>query len=113
MTAGPHRRPRPEAIGNGGMVERLRSLSRSFRVELAAYRLVIKDPRTPRAARWLLAAALGYVLSPIDAIVDSIPGLGLLDDIVVVGVLVWLALRLAPREVIEECRDKARRQTFT
>ncbi|MBI4092952.1 MAG: DUF1232 domain-containing protein [Candidatus Kerfeldbacteria bacterium] len=85
----------------------MRFLAKSFKTEIAAYRLVIKDPRTPRAARWLLAAALGYFLSPIDAIVDSIPGLGFVDDIIVVGLLTWLALRLIPKEVIEDCRKKA------
>ncbi len=89
------------------MLERLRGLTKSFKREMTAYRLVIKDPRTPRTARWLLAAALGYVLSPIDAIVDSIPGLGLFDDVIVVGVLLWLASRRIPREVLEDCRRRA------
>ncbi len=39
-----------------------------------------QDPRTPRRARWALVSALIYLLSPIDAIPDMLPG-GFTDDI--------------------------------
>jgi DnaJ-domain-containing protein 1 len=34
--------------------------------------------------------ALLYVISPVDAIPDFIPGLGWLDDLVVLGILAWV-----------------------
>jgi len=68
---------------------------------------VLKDRRTPRLAKFLLGLAVGYALSPIDLIPDFLPGLGYLDDIVLVPALVILALKMVPREVIEDCRARA------
>ena len=71
------------------------------------YQLVLKDRRTPRLAKFLLGLAVGYALSPVDLIPDFVPVLGYLDDIVLVPALVLLALKMVPREVIEDCRLKA------
>ena len=68
---------------------------------------MLKDRRTPRLAKVLLGLAVGYALSPIDLIPDFLPGLGYLDDIVLVPALVLLALKMVPREVIEDCRAMA------
>jgi len=69
--------------------------------------LVLKDRRTPRLAKFLLGLAIGYALSPVDLIPDFLPVLGYLDDIVLVPALVLLALKMVPREVIEDCRARA------
>ncbi len=75
-----------------------------IRRELRVYRRVLRHPRTPRRARWLLALALGYLCLPFDLIPDWIPGLGLLDDGLIVPGLIYLALRAIPPEVVAECR---------
>lgn len=48
-----------------------------------------------------------YALSPIDLIPDFIPVLGYLDDLVIVPVGIWLALKLLPAELLEELRAGA------
>ena len=51
---------------------------------------------------------VGYVFSPIDPIPDFIPGVGLLDEMVVVPIGVVIAAKMIPQDVFEECREKAR-----
>jgi len=75
-----------------------------LKTELKVYRLVMKDSRTPFAAKVLLGAAIGYALSPIDIIPDFIPIIGHLDDVIIVPGLVFMALKLIPRGLVEEHR---------
>ena len=84
--------------------DRARNLVKRFRQELDFYRRVLRHPRTPRASKALLAAAIAYAVSPVDLIPDFIPVLGHLDDLIVLPLLLWLALRLIPKEVLAECR---------
>jgi len=75
--------------------------------ELATWRLVLRDRRTPLPAKILLGLAVGYLLLPFDLVPDFIPVIGHLDDLVIVPALVLLAMRMIPRQVIEDCRVKA------
>jgi uncharacterized membrane protein YkvA (DUF1232 family) len=50
---------------------------------------------------------VAYAFSPIDLIPDFIPVLGYLDDLLLVPLGVFLALKLIPSEVIAECRQQA------
>ena len=88
------------------MLESLKRISRTLKREVRVYQLVLKDSRTPLLAKVLLGLAVGYALMPFDIIPDFIPVIGHLDDLVIIPVLVILALKLTPKEVIEECRAK-------
>lgn len=85
---------------------RLKKIRDRFKSELRVYRLVLSDPRTPRLAKWLLGLAVGYALSPIDLIPDFIPVLGHLDDVLIVPLLLILAMKFIPSEVVEDCRKQ-------
>ena len=67
-----------------------------------------RDPRTPWYAKALAACVVAYAFSPIDLIPDPIPILGHLDDLVLVPLGVALVCRLVPREVMADCRERAR-----
>ena len=49
---------------------------------------LLRDPRVPASRKVLLAAAMGYAVSPVDLIPDRIPLLGVLDDLVVAALAV-------------------------
>ena len=86
----------------------VRNWAAAMRNEAAMLRLAARDPRTPRAAKWVAGATLAYLVSPIDLIPDFIPVLGQLDDLLVVPAGFWLARRLLPDELAAELREKAR-----
>lgn len=79
-----------------------------FKEEVAVYRLVLGDRRTPWVGRILLGAAVAYVLCPVDLVPDFIPVLGHADDVVIVPLLVYLGIKCIPRVVIDDCRAKVR-----
>ena len=89
------------------MWHKLKDFGRTFKREVAIYRGVAGDARVPRIAKFLLGAAIAYVLMPFDLIPDFIPVLGQLDDVIIVPGLVWLACRFVPRAVLEEHRRRA------
>ncbi len=70
--------------------------------------LAARDPRVPWYAKLLVAAVAAYAASPVDLIPDFIPVIGLLDDMIIVPLGLALALKMVPREVMEEHRREAR-----
>jgi uncharacterized membrane protein YkvA (DUF1232 family) len=51
---------------------------------------------------------VGYAFSPIDLIPDPIPILGYLDDLVLLPLGIFLALKMIPPVMMAECREQAR-----
>jgi uncharacterized membrane protein YkvA (DUF1232 family) len=78
-----------------------------LRSETYALYLACRDPRVPWYARLWVALVVGYALCPIDLIPDFIPVLGQLDDVILVPVGLFLALRMIPAQVMAESRVKA------
>ncbi|WP_454906110.1 YkvA family protein [Variovorax gossypii] len=66
-----------------------------------------RHPKTPWHVKALAAFVVAYALSPIDLIPDFIPVLGYLDDALLLPGLIWLTIRLLPREVLADCRATA------
>lgn len=66
-----------------------------------------RDPRVPWYAKGFMVLLSVYVISPIDLIPDFIPLVGHLDDMILVPLGIWVALRLLPESVITECRQQA------
>jgi uncharacterized membrane protein YkvA (DUF1232 family) len=71
-----------------------------FRKELILAWAILRDARTPASAKLATIAAILYVVSPIDLVTDFIPILGWLDDGVVALLLLKLAQRLLPADLL-------------
>ncbi len=67
---------------------------------------LLRDPRVPLARKAILAAAAGYVASPIDVIPDAVPFVGALDVGVILVLAVELFLEGMPPKVLEETLDE-------
>jgi uncharacterized membrane protein YkvA (DUF1232 family) len=85
-----------------------RTKSDQLQSEIVALYLAYKHRRTPWYAKVLAALVIGYALSPIDFIPDFIPIIGYLDDLIIVPAGIILLIKIIPRDVLEECRAKAR-----
>ena len=78
-----------------------------------ALSLALRDPRVPWYAKALAWIVVAYALSPVDLIPDFIPVLGYVDDLILIPAGIYLTLKLIPREVMEECRRRARSEPVT
>jgi uncharacterized membrane protein YkvA (DUF1232 family) len=89
-------------------VESWKRRAQQLTAQTYALYLALRHPRTPWYAKVFAALVVGYVFSPIDPIPDFIPGVGLLDEMVVVPIGVLIAAKMIPQDVFEECREKVR-----
>lgn len=87
------------------MMKQLKEIARRFKQELLLYQQIAKHPATPVLAKLFFGLAIGYLLLPFDLIPDFIPVLGQLDDLVMVPLLISLAMKLTPADVIAQCRE--------
>jgi len=82
----------------------LREWARSMKRDGVALWFAARHRRTPLAAKALCVFVVAYALSPIDLIPDFIPVLGYVDDVLLLPALMWLAIRMIPDDVMDECR---------
>ena len=91
------------------MLQWLRVAAKRLKRDVLTLYCAARDLRTPLLARGLALLVVGYALSPIDLIPDFIPVLGLLDDLILVPLGVWLVIKLIPDYVLSDARDAAAR----
>jgi uncharacterized membrane protein YkvA (DUF1232 family) len=82
----------------------------SLKKNTYALYLASKNPRVPIFAKIIIVVVVAYTLSPIDLIPDFIPIIGYLDDLLVLPLGIWIAIRLIPQEVWKECQTLAERE---
>ena len=77
-----------------------------FRKELLLAWAVLRDPRAPKAAKLVTVLAALYVVSPIDFVSDFIPVLGWLDDGLIAYLLLQLAFKFLPPDLLTALKTK-------
>ncbi len=89
------------------MWQRLKNWARLLKSDIVTLWFACRHPQTPLSAKFAAALIVAYAFSPIDLIPDFIPVLGLLDEIILLPVFIWLTLKLVPAPVLAECRTRA------
>src|SRR5690606_23077404 len=96
--------PSPAALYDHPMFATLAAWAKRVRQDTLMLWFARSHPATPMLAKILCMLAVAYALSPIDLIPDFIPVLVWLDELIVLPVLIWLAARLLPEDVVCSCR---------
>ncbi len=99
-----------EIITIGEKKMKLKEKSKKLKREIGTLFYAYRDKRTPLIAKLVSLVVVGYALSPIDLIPDFIPILGYLDDIILLPIGIYFALKLIPEKIILEARVKAEKE---
>lgn len=86
---------------------RFKDWAQRIKNETVVLYFAARDPRTPWYAKALAGFVVAYALSPIDVIPDFIPVIGYLDDLLLVPLGLWMALKLIPPAVMDDSRLRA------
>jgi uncharacterized membrane protein YkvA (DUF1232 family) len=94
-------------MDNQSAFHKLKILAKQLKSNLIVLYLSCKDQRVSWFARLFTIGVVAYAFSPIDLIPDFIPILGYVDDLIIVPLGIYLALKMIPKPVIDENRIKA------
>ena len=84
--------------------EKLSQIAAKLKTEFAFYKRLQQHPQTPKLAKALLWLAIGYLVMPFDLIPDFLPVIGQLDEVIIIPLLLYWALKLTPPDIIVACR---------
>ena len=90
-----------------GMGEGLQRLIDTARRDILIIYMAARDPRVPWHAKFLAVATAAYVLSPLDFIPDFIPIIGLLDEVIIIPLVIWMIRQMIDEDVMEDLRVRA------
>lgn len=89
-----------------GWRHQLQEWTKLAKREAHVLRLAATDPRVPWPAKMLAIVVAAYALSPIDLIPDFIPVFGYLDDVILVPIGVYVVIRMIPKSVLDDLRQR-------
>lgn len=85
----------------------LKENARKIKSDITTLFYAYKNPKTKLLPKIIIFITLGYALSPVDLIPDFIPVLGYLDDLLIVPSLIALSIKLIPKDIMDESKEKA------
>lgn len=88
-------------------VEEIKMKIKKIKYDLSALYLAYRKKDVPVYAKIIIIIAVVYALSPIDLIPDFIPVLGYLDDLIIVPFFIFIAVKLIPKNIMNQCREEA------
>lgn len=93
---------RHDGVGDAPARSTLREVAMFLPNFVILLKRLVTDPRVPRKSKLVLGATLVYVVSPIDVVPDFVPGLGQLDDVIVVLLALHSILNRVDEAVVVE-----------
>lgn len=97
----------PVPQGSLNPLKWLKKKAKQLKQEVLAMYYALHDPDTPFLCKVIPFVVIGYALSPLDLIPDFIPVLGLLDDLILLPVLIYIAIQLIPSRIMKQARERA------
>ncbi|WP_442593769.1 YkvA family protein [Neobacillus sp. D3-1R] len=88
-------------------MQKIKDWAKKLKRNIFTLYFAYKDGRVSLYAKIFTACVVAYAFSPIDIIPDFIPILGYLDDLIIVPIGIWLALKIIPKSVVSDCEVKA------
>lgn len=88
-------------------LKKAKNHAKKLKKEVLALYLACKRKDIPWYTKIIPVLVVSYALSPIDLVPDFIPILGYLDDLVIVPLGISLAIKLIPKDILDECRMQA------
>ncbi len=89
------------------IIKSLKLWAHAIKRDVVALWLAARDPRVPWYAKAAAGAVAAYALSPVDLIPDFVPVLGYLDDLIILPLGIYLAVKLIPAYLMAEFRAEA------
>lgn len=89
------------------MFAKIKNWAKQLKRQVYVLYFAYKDSRVPLFTKIFSACVVAYAFSPIDLIPDFIPIFGYLDDIILIPLGIYFALKLLPKHILEECNLKA------
>jgi uncharacterized membrane protein YkvA (DUF1232 family) len=90
------------------MFNKLKEKAKQITQKLSVLHIAYKRKDVPVIAKIIIIVAIIYALSPIDLIPDFIPVLGYLDDLIILPILIYVSIKIIPKNILEECKEEAK-----
>jgi uncharacterized membrane protein YkvA (DUF1232 family) len=85
-------------------MEKLKSWAIQLKNQILIIYFSIKDPRLNIFVKIFSMLIVGYALSPVDLIPDFIPILGILDDLIILPIGIYFALKMIPEYILNDAK---------
>ena len=82
------------------MLNKLKEKAKQITRNLSVLYIAYKRKDVPIIVKIIVIVAIIYAFSPIDLIPDFIPVLGYLDDLIILPALIYLSIKIIPKEIL-------------
>jgi uncharacterized membrane protein YkvA (DUF1232 family) len=92
------------------MISRIRRLCKTAGRDALVLWYACRNPETPTPIKLCALLFAIYIISPLDIVPDTLPILGWIDDVALLGLGIPALLKLVPRNSLSDAHSAAERQ---